>query len=165
MVRGSKIVNISLGAQRDMTLRLKKDRARQLEEAGGTSTRPTQRFPLPHNSMFVMGPETNATWLHAIRHDKRPLELKSPPERYESGERISLTFRHIGTFLTKDQTKIYGQGAKGKTKDDARPVVNGTAEGAKLIEVFGKENHESDFDWDTNYGDGYDVLHFKGASA
>jgi alkylated DNA repair dioxygenase AlkB len=159
VVRGSKIVNISLGAQRVMTLRMKKDGARHVDPEA--STRPTQRFPLPHNSMFVMGPETNAKWLHGINHDKRPLKLKSSPERRESGERISLTFRHIGTFLTKDQTKIFGQGAKGKTREDARSVVNGTEEGSRLIQAFGKENHESNFDWDGNYGEGFDVLHFK----
>ena len=160
VVRGSRIVNISIGAQRVMTLRMKKDRAQLLVAQGEAFRRPVQRFPLPHNSMFVMGPETNAKWLHGINHDKRFLTTKSEPERREGGARISLTFRHIGTFLTQDQTRIYGQGAKGKTAEDARPVVNGTREAEQLIEAFGKENHESDFDWDGNYGGGFDVLHF-----
>lgn len=111
--------------------------------------------------MFVMGPETNKKWLHGINHDKRLLTQKEEAELFENGERISLTFRHIGTFLTKDLSKIYGQGAKGKTKEDARPVVNGTQEGADLILAFGKENSQSDFDWDGTYGDGWDVLHFS----
>ena len=160
VVRGSRIVNISIGAQRTMTLRMKKDRAQLLMAQGEAFRRPTQRFPLPHNSMFVMGPETNAKWLHAINHDKGCLKTKSEPERREGGARISLTFRHIGTFLTQDQTRIYGQGAKGKTAEDAGQVVNGTHEAEQLIMAFGKENHESDFDWDGNYGAGFDVLHF-----
>jgi hypothetical protein len=160
VVRGSKIVNVSLGAQRTMTLKMKKDRALVLAAPGEAFRRPTQRFPLRHNSMFVMGPETNSKWLHAINPDKRFLMSKSEPERREGGARISLTFRHIGTFLTRDQTSIYGQGAKGKTAEDARPVVNGTGEAERLIEAFGKENHQSDFDWDRHYGEGFDVLHF-----
>jgi alkylated DNA repair dioxygenase AlkB len=163
VVRGSKIVNISLGAQRVMTLRMKKDGARALErdDADSETRRPAQRIPLPHNSMFVMGPETNARWLHGINRDRRFIMSKSPAEQRESGARISLTFRLIGTFLTKDERWIYGQGAKGKTVDDAREVVNGTEAASELIFAFGKENHESEFDWDGNYGVGFDVLHFS----
>jgi hypothetical protein len=170
VVRGSNIVNVSLGAQRVMTLRSKRDK--HLQDEQGTPIQPqspsaeapprnSQRIPLPHGSMFVMGPETNAKWLHGINHDNRPLKLKSDPERYEGGERISLTFRHIGTFLTVDESKIYGQGARGKTKETAGAVVHGMSESGRLIQAFGEENHRSDFDWDRNYGQGFDVLHFN----
>ncbi|KAH0835523.1 hypothetical protein J3R83DRAFT_9212 [Lanmaoa asiatica] len=101
-----------------------------------------------------------AKWLHAINHDKRPIQLKSPEEQFMNGERISLTFRHIGTFLSGDGSRIYGQGAKGKTSEDARSVVNGTEETASLLEAFGKENQQSEFNWDAVYGEGFDVLHF-----
>ncbi|KAF8129974.1 hypothetical protein EV363DRAFT_1337149 [Boletus edulis] len=158
VVRGSKVVNVSLGAQRVMTLRMKRDGAPNAGQGG--VPRPSQKIPLPHNSMFVLGLETNAKWLHAINHDKRPIQLKSPEEQFMDGERISLTFRHIGTFLPGDESRIYGQGAKGKTHEDARPVVNGTEEAAKLLEAFGKENQQSEFDWDAVYGEGSDVLHF-----
>jgi len=162
VVRGSNIVNVSLGAQRTMTLRLKKDLQEPLEDPTALRPpRPTQRIPLPHNSMFVMGPETNARWLHGINQDKRFIMHKSEAERYEGGERISLTFRHIGTFLSADQTKIWGQGAKGKTQEEARTVVNGTKESADLIWAFGLENRLSNFDWNRSYGAGFDVLNFK----
>ncbi|KAI5999090.1 hypothetical protein EDD15DRAFT_2400838 [Pisolithus albus] len=157
VVRGSRVVNVSLGAQRIMTLRLKRDGIDGREKG---TPRPSQRIPLPHNSMFVLGLETNAKWLHAINHDKRPLHLKSPEEQFMNGERISLTFRHIGTFLTADESQIYGQGAKGKTRETAQPVVKGTEEATKLLEAFGKENQQSDFDWEAVYGEGSDVLHF-----
>lgn len=171
VVRGSNIVNVSLGAQRVMILRSKRDKTSQ-EQASTTPSdspsaevppppRNSQRIPLPHNSMFVMGPETNAKWLHGINHDNRPLKLKSDPEQYQGGERISLTFRHIGTFLTADESKIYGQGARGKTKETAGAVIHGTKESSRLIQAFGEENHRSDFDWDMNYGQGFDVLHFN----
>ncbi|KAG8215600.1 hypothetical protein J3R82DRAFT_3452 [Butyriboletus roseoflavus] len=163
VVRGSKIVNVSLGAQRVMTLRLKRD---GVNDAGhGGVPRPSQKIPLPHNSMFVLGLETNAKWLHAINHDKRPIQLKSPEEQFMNGERISLTFRHIGTFLSDDESRIYGQGAKSKIREDARPVVRGTEEAVGLLEAFGKENQQSEFDWDSVYGEGSDILHFTPRNA
>ena len=158
IVRGTKIVNVSLGAQRTMTLRRKKDQDTQAPVDG--SPRESQRVLLPHNSMFVLGPATNAAWLHAVRTDKRPVTTKSPAERAYGEQRISLTFRQIGTFMTRDEVHMWGQGATAKTKADARPVVRGGAEAEKLIAAFGDENHRSDFNWDANYGEGFDVLHF-----
>ncbi|KAF9254993.1 hypothetical protein L218DRAFT_1082073 [Marasmius fiardii PR-910] len=164
VIRGSYIVNVSLGARRVMTLRQKKDRIAsgqaEGDETTGGLTRASQRIPLPHGSMFVMGLETNKSWLHGINHDNRPVTVKSDVELMEDGGRISLTFRHIGTFLTADQKKIYGQGATGKTRDEAKDVVNGTEAGERLICAFGQENHDSKFDWDKWYGAGFDVLHF-----
>ncbi|KAF8212370.1 hypothetical protein K438DRAFT_1806416 [Mycena galopus ATCC 62051] len=167
VVRGSNIVNVSMGAQRTMTLRLKRDRA---HDEGDDVERPdpsvpppprtAQRIPLPHNSMFVMGPETNAKWLHGIKQDNRFIALKSPAETFQLGERISLTFRHIGTFLSADQTLIWGQGATCKTKETARPVVHGAKESENLVIAFGAENHRSDFVWDEHYGIGFDVVNF-----
>jgi len=81
----SNIVNVSLGAQRVMTLRMKKDGAQRLPDAETGAPRPTQRIPLPHNSMFVLGPETNKKWLHGINHDNRPLHLKDDAERIRMG--------------------------------------------------------------------------------
>lgn len=157
IARGSKIVNVSLGAQRTMILRTKKDIAKSNDPK-----RSAQRIPLPHNSMFVLGLETNRKWLHGIRQDKRADTLKKPEEYAYNGERISLTFRHISTFLTPDEQEIYGQGATSKSKSSARKAINGeTPEAEKLLEAFGSENHQSDFDWDATYGAGSDVLHLK----
>lgn len=168
IVRGSKIVNVSLGAQRTMILRTKKDAAREKaaesawkDPEGAGPERSVQRIPLPHNSMFILGLESNKKWLHGIRQDRRLPTLKSPEELSHDGERISLTFRHIGTFLSADEKEIYGQGAVSKSKDSTRPVINGDhPETEKLIQAFGSENHQSDFDWDASYGAGFDVLHF-----
>ncbi|KAG1896829.1 uncharacterized protein F5891DRAFT_1192722 [Suillus fuscotomentosus] len=159
VVRGSKIVNVSLGAQRVMTLRLKRDGVQQTGVSAVTP-RPSQKIPLPHNSMFVLGLDTNAKWLHAINHDRRPIHLKSAEEQFMNGERISLTFRHIGTFLSGDESRIYGQGARGKFCEAGRAIISGGEEAAKLLEAFGKENQQSDFDWEEAYGEGSDVLHF-----
>jgi len=173
VVRGSRIVNLSLGARRTMTLKTKKDSPHGGDDDGdGEQQRPprlTQRVPLPHNSLFVMDLQTNARWMHSVHTDKRPDGTKDPAER---GARISLTFRRIGTFLTPapEQTpehpqRIYGQGATGKTRAEARPVVQGGAQAERLLAAFGAENHQSVFDWDGAYGEGFDVLHFAVAAA
>lgn len=159
VVHDSKIVNVSLGAQRVMTLRRKRDGLEQPRESG--TARPSQKISLPHNSMFVLGLDTNAKWLHAINHDNRPSALKSAEERFMDGERISLTFRLIGTFLTADQSRIFGQGARGKRREEAGQVLQGTEEAAKLIRAFGDENQHSHFDRTTGYGVGFDVLHLN----
>ncbi|KAI9802531.1 MAG: hypothetical protein M1833_001603 [Piccolia ochrophora] len=185
VVRGSSIVNVSLGAQRTMTLRTKRlprsnssaSRA-SVEHPSGICTdssrlngsdrskgseistsRRTQRILMPHNSMFVLGQTSNMRWLHGIRQDKRPASEKSEEEVAYGGERISLTFRHIGTFLDRDSKKIWGQGAKSKRKTTAGSVINGdTPDARTMIEAFGRENQQSEFDWDNVYGPGFDVL-------
>jgi alkylated DNA repair dioxygenase AlkB len=171
IVRGSKIVNASFGARRTMRLRRKKKGKSQADEGeqdskSATSETPepreTQRIPLPHNSLFILDLKTNRSWLHGINADKRLAADKSPEELAYEGMRISLTFRHIGTFLSSDEKKIWGQGAKNKDKDDAADVVNGDKqETEKMIRAFGKENHEDEsWDWEQSYAEGFDVLHF-----
>jgi nicotinamidase-related amidase len=175
IVRGSKIVNASFGAQRTMRLRKKKTKTSADNQAdnnskaassssSGTEPREIQRIAMPHNSIFVLGPKTNQSWLHSINADKRLAAEKSPEELAHGGMRISLTFRHIGTFLSGDEKKIWGQGAKSKSIDDSGDTVNGNEkETERLIRAFGKENHEDeDWTWEESYAGGFDVLHFRG---
>ena len=163
IVRGSFICNVSLGAQRVMVLRTKSS-ARE-PKGGADSGRTTQRVVLPHRSLFVLGEKTNMRWLHGIRPDKRSNSIKSPEELAFSGERISLTFRNIGTFIDPASNTIWGQGAVGKTLDLARPVVHGdSSETERLIRSFGQENRATDFDWEAVYGSGFDVVNFVTAS-
>lgn len=116
----------------------------------------------------MLGLETNRSWLHGINRDRRLPTLKSAPElsTTTSGERISLTFRHIGTFLSADEKLIWGQGATCKTRETAQPVVPSDPEFKEqridLIKAFSKENDDSDFDWEAWYGAGSDVLHLEG---
>jgi len=137
-----------------------------IQEAMSHSTvvdgqRVTQRIPMPHNSIFILGMNTNARWLHGIQPDKRAATERSEAEKAYNGMRISLTFRHIGTFLSGDESEIWGQGAKSKSKAMPGEVVSGDKnETDKMIEAFGKENHEWEFDWKSVYGEGFDVLHF-----
>lgn len=162
----SKIVNVSFGATRTMTLRTKKFTP---GEASGTGEkeipRITQHIRLPNASAFILGPISNANWLHSIRPDKRPDSEKTKDECLQNGERVSLTFRHIATFIDPKRNLIWGQGATAKTKDEASPILSGEEaanEGEKLIIGFGKENHQNDesFDWDKVYGTGFDVVNF-----
>ena len=91
IARGSSIVNVSIGATRTMLLQ-HKDRER----------RDVRRIDLPHRSMFVLGWQTNRNWRHGIRPDRRRPGEHRPDERRDEGQRISLTFRHIATFLDPD---------------------------------------------------------------
>ncbi|KAJ6782655.1 hypothetical protein PWT90_00208 [Aphanocladium album] len=166
IVRGSYIANVSLGAKRTMVLRTKradKDPS-NVDQPASSGARQVQRAPLPHNSLCRMGLNTNMKWLHSIRQDKRSDREKSPEELAYEGGRISLTFRHIGTFLNKDETKIWGQGATAKTIEDAKDVINGQTEASiQMLRAFGTENHASNFDWEAYYGQGFDVLHLRSA--
>ena len=157
IVRNSMIVNVSLGAQRSMTLRVKKSK-----HAHGTdspSMRQSQRIKMPHNSVFVLGPQTNREWLHGVRADKRPTQEKSEDEKAFGGERISITFRQIGTFMNKKDKTIWGAGAKAKRKSQAgRISTKDSAQMDAMIQAFGKENHNADFNWDKYYGKGFDVV-------
>ncbi|KAI0248220.1 hypothetical protein BJV78DRAFT_1237646, partial [Lactifluus subvellereus] len=93
VVHGSRIVNLSLGARRTMTLRTKKDAGgqhrqgqRDEDDDGGGSgggVRRTQRVPLPHNSLFVMGLATNARWMHSVHTDS----VRSTPRTQPSTAR------------------------------------------------------------------------------
>ncbi|ORY07651.1 hypothetical protein BCR34DRAFT_631024 [Clohesyomyces aquaticus] len=164
IVRGSSIVNVSFGAQRTMRLRTKK--SANNEDHGKASAEPgvrtTERVAMPHNSMFVLGLETNKKWLHGINPDKRLPVERSEEEKAYSGIRISLTFRHIGTFLDAESSRIWGQGATSKDHNDACDVINDDdTETEAMIRAFSKENHSPDFDWNAHYGAGFDVLHFR----
>jgi glutathione S-transferase len=98
-------------------------------------------------------------WLHGVRADKRPSQQKSSEERSFGGERISITFRYIGTFVELSTQKIWGQGAKHKERAAAgRILTKDNVEMESMIEAFGKENHQPDFNWDREYGQGFDVI-------
>ncbi|KAJ5917984.1 hypothetical protein N7454_010359 [Penicillium verhagenii] len=162
IVRGSSICNVSLGAQRVMVLRTKTSSEQKDETESG---RTTQRVTLPHRSLFILGQKTNMRWLHGIRPDKRSESAKSTEERAYGGERISLTFRQIGTYLHPTAGLIWGQGAVAKSEDQARPAVHGNPEETeRMIRAFSQENRLSEFDWRGVYGGGFDVVNFVTAS-
>ncbi|KAF1957189.1 hypothetical protein CC80DRAFT_491994 [Byssothecium circinans] len=169
IVKGSSIVNVSFGAQRTMRLRTKKSAAdAKAAEASSDSDlssannnqRETQRVAMPHNSMFILGLASNEKWLHGIMADKRLPTERSEAENAYSGIRISLTFRHIGTFLDAKNRVIWGQGATSKDQREANDVINDDDEETeRMVRAFSRENHSSTFNWTSHYGTGFDVLH------
>ncbi|KAF8055366.1 hypothetical protein FPV67DRAFT_1743934 [Lyophyllum atratum] len=131
VIRGSNIMNVS--AQRVMS---HNPPPQEYPPEGGadvpiryesrTEQAASRRYPAHpslHISMFVMGPATNTQWLHGTHDDNRPASSKSEAELFQRTERISLTFRHIGVFLTEDGGKTFGYGAKGKTRGEVHPMV------------------------------------------
>lgn len=163
----SKIVNVSFGAERVMRLRTKRANppsTNSASEIPSPQERTTYRIRLPHNSALLMSLETNAQYLHGINPDKRLQSELTPAEKGYDGQRISLTFRHIDTFLSADSQMIWGQGARGKQEEDAQPVINGDKDaGERLVRAFGRENQASAVAWEEWYGEGSNVLHLKGS--
>lgn len=149
---GSNIVNFSLGAARTMILRHKKDYTRR------------QDFKMPHNSLFVLGWNTNREWYHSIRPDRRPASEKSPDELAFFGERISLTLRTVATFVNRNTGLIYGQGGRYKTRQQAEENQSEHYENddMAMVHAFSAENHQSsEFDWNFHYGQGFNAVNFK----
>ena len=175
---GTNIVNFSIGAQRTMVLRTKKGYTegnisspvwrtngslgiRAGESSNTSAIRQVQRVPLPHNSLFVLGPVTNNCWLHAIRADKRRSAEKAENELAFGNQRISMTFRSVGTYINPRAGLIWGQGAKSKLVDAPNKITDDAGEVERLIKAFGEENHQaSDFDWKKTYGGGFDIVNF-----
>lgn len=155
--RGTSIANLSLGAERVMRL---------CSKADTPGNRETISVALPHNSLFVLGWNTNRSHMHGIRPDKRQTFQKRPEETKFGGQRISFTFRSIATFVRVDG-HVYGQGALYKSEDELeRALATGeydvsrsvTVQSDEILNAFSKENHFSNFDWEAQYGRGFDIL-------
>ncbi|KAK3115638.1 hypothetical protein LTR53_004791 [Teratosphaeriaceae sp. CCFEE 6253] len=166
IAKGSSIVNVSFGAQRTMRLRSKRAVVSAAPSATPTAIVPParriHRVPMPHNSLLTMSLPTNAEYLHGIHADKRRASELTAAEKACGGQRISLTFRHIATFLSADEDRIWGEGAIGKDKEGARGVVNGDAgENGRLLRAFAAENAAGGVGWEGVYGEGSNVLHLR----
>lgn len=93
------IVSVSIGDERVLELKRR--------------TYPKDRIQivLPHGSMLVLGPRTNREWTHSIL----PTETNSPP-------RISLTFRHVVSFIDLKTGRIFGDDIQIKTLQEVRQL-------------------------------------------
>ncbi|MCB9764559.1 MAG: isochorismatase family protein [Alphaproteobacteria bacterium] len=148
IARGSAVVNLSLGATRAMVLVAK--------VKGPDGSRHSERVDLPHGSVFLLGWSTNQQYQHAIRPDRREAQEKRPDELRDGGERISLTFRHITTFIDADG-RLSGQGARSADAPEEDPL----AQAERMLIAFRDENRDPAFDWDAAYGGGFDALNFE----
>lgn len=151
VVRPSYIVNVSLGRTRTMVLKAKR--------AQPDGRHATQRVPLPDGSLFVMGLASNREFSHAVRPegdggdgDGGDGDARDSAE----GARISLTFRHIGTFCHRDSGLVWGVGAPAATRAEAQAEAASAAaqdrEAAaalavdRMLRLFHEENADPDFD-------------------
>jgi len=160
--RGTSVVNMSFGATRVLVLRSKR------KDANGR--REVQRVIMPTNSCFVLGWRSNVEWKHEINRDKRVGSEKRPDELTHNGERLSLTFRVVDTFMREADGRLYGQGAVCKTPAELEASAESAGWRAELkeddpemlamLQAFSKENHEADFDWETWYGRGFNLVNF-----
>ena len=158
ILRGSNIVNFSTGARRTMLLRPKRTSI-----SGRTPVpRRTTRVSLPHNSLFILGWNTNLRMTHAIKPDKRPMSQRSRDEKAYNCCRISITFRNVATYITREGI-LYGQGAVFKHKKAINEAVK-PSRGITMLQVvkaFSEENRNMDFDWDDAYAKGSEVINLN----
>lgn len=96
---------------------------------------------------------------HEIKRDKRETQFKTLDELDYGGMRISITFRYIATFLTREG-QLFGQGAR-EASEKHDNVLSEEAEAEALLLAFSTENRFSDFDWDKEYGRGFNVINFR----
>jgi len=143
IAKGSCIINVSFGSTRTFILRKK---TKGIDDESYEK----QEIKLPHNSVFMFGLNTNMKWTHSV--NKEPEILT---------DRISIVFRNIATFETKDG-KIIGQGAKTDNSTSSASLAGlDKDEQLLLIKAFAKENKESEFDWESEYGKGFSVFDFS----
>jgi hypothetical protein len=129
IVPGSKIVNFSIGEPRLMRFRAKC----MTETYTGGFEYDKKNYMLEHDSALILDLETNQYYKHKISK-----------QASISGSRISITFRHIGTFVDS-KGNVSGQGAPkgvGMSKEE-------------LLTAFGKENHSTIHTWEELYGRGF----------
>lgn len=185
MEEGSVVVNFSLGATRNLTLRTKeKESIKEKDgmkkaykgkiEDGNEVRRKRQTVVMKHNSMFVLGEETNKKWVHGIRPDRtmRADGLEESCVEKDMG-RISITFRTIATFVNDDASMMFGVGAdhsKGSVGLDQVVDINGNLwevqkversdeERDKLFMAFSRENKSINYSSKKDiYGNGYNII-------
>jgi alkylated DNA repair dioxygenase AlkB len=137
--QNTSVINYTLGATRFMYLKNKLDKSQ------------TQNIALSHNSVFILGPETNKNFYHGIKQNKRPDIEKTFDELDFDGIRISYTFRSIKTFYNEQTNQLKGQGAPNYEKKLNGPINDYE----DMINAFGYENHDVKFNSNKYYGNGF----------
>ncbi len=133
IVPNTPIVNYTIGATRFMQLKNKK-------------TDEKYHIGLSNNSLFVLGLKTNAEYYHLIKQDKRNDNEKLLEELDNECQRISFTFRSIGTWIKPDG-KLEGLGAP--------KVISETDDKHQMIIAFSKENKANEYDRELYYPNGF----------
>ena len=160
---GSFICNLSLGATRTFHLRSKRDKSVHFI------------IEMPSNSAILFDTNNNALFHHWVPADKREARQHNGADTLHDGQRISIVFRDIATFLTPSG-HVYGQGGRFKSfnklqisldrrRDDGENSDNDDHDNVDhitqtklLLTAFKAENTEVDFDWHQHYNKGFDVV-------
>jgi hypothetical protein len=100
MKEGSNIAIVSLGEGLVLELRPK---------PGVSSSATPQKIYLRHNTLFLLGAETNRLFQYSIRCSR-----KAQPGQ----ARFSLTFRDLTTFRSNSNGIVYGPGTRYRTMND-----------------------------------------------
>ena len=77
-----------------------------------------QKISLRHNTLFLLGPETNRLFLHSIKKNKGEDGIMEP--------RISITFRDLATCYAHggDYPAFYGQGTQFVNHEELQRAVS-----------------------------------------
>jgi alkylated DNA repair dioxygenase AlkB/putative IMPACT (imprinted ancient) family translation regulator len=104
------IVSVSIGAERILELRRRSE------------PRDLTRIILPHGSMLLLGPITNAYFTHSILPVEEPdtVICERPTSKHDPNARISLTMRHVTTFLDTKTQRLFGEGVEIQSLQDLR---------------------------------------------
>lgn len=119
----SPIFNLRLGATRTFVLTNKKTKDKYL-------------IKMPHNSLFIIGPDTNKNYLHGV-----------PKETHISEPSYSLVFRKSVTFKDSEKGYLYGPRSiiKEKLKDIEENIKKSLSKEEslkELIKLFHIENND-----------------------
>jgi hypothetical protein len=130
----SLIVNYTAGETRILKLRSK-------DMFEDTDKFDIQNFELTNDSAFVLDMTTNRLYKHSIRQNSNV-----------SKPRISITFRNIHTFYTRDnQNNILSIFGKGYGQDN--PLTKD-----ELYQSWSTENNSSQYSWNDLYSRGYSEI-------
>lgn len=139
IMKDSLIVNYSAGESRIMTFRSK------LPINNGGNVYDIHKIDLMDNSAVVLDLNTNKYYKHEIKSNA---QITKP--------RISITFRHIGTFINNDV--IFGQGSPLKTLETIdileTIVPKNSLTSQELLHTWSNENRGI-YDWDDLYSRGF----------
>jgi hypothetical protein len=96
------------------------------------------------NSCVIIGMDTNKKWYHEVKPINKLINLND-----KTNERMSLTFRSVGTFHNLITNELSGLGApnylENKWKDDK----------LDMIKAFSEENKNHNFDRNNYYNNGF----------
>ena len=146
--QNSIIINISIGASRTMILKSKKIYQQNIQQSAQHIYYKTK---LIHGSCYTLSLAENQQFLHAIKCDKRIINLKDNDELYNYGERISITFRKIITYHNPLTGYLYKEINNQIDTNHAYESSVQAKDKNLMYQAFSLENKESNLVYDQIY--------------